>query len=482
MSKSAVLNSVNEIQGKSRRGISLPQLGLWYKKMLLAVFDIGLVVASLLFFHKSASSSFDMITFIQTHTLSLIMGIGFFWILTIVFNFYDLDYVNKTRKVLPLSFFIGMLFTFSYFLTAAIGFDIIISNTNLFFFIFGFTSLLISWRVIYASVIHYNVFAKRCIILTTAHDDKTPIHKVIQALVGKDYEYGLSVVRNYKVSSDQKQISSLSRAIDKMAVKKLIDTIIIMDKDQGTISNTLNTSLVKANGNGIQVETYFNLYEDVKEAIPVQFAGNQLYTILPISKYNSNYLYLLWHKMIDIISAVFGLCTMLIISPLILFMNLFFNKGPLFYRQSRVGKGGKEIEIIKFRSMIVEAEKDGAQMTSKGDRRVTQFGKILRKLRIDELPQFWSIIKGEMSLIGPRPEQKVFISELVKSIPLYDSRHLIKPGITGWAQVKYEYGSSIEDSLKKLEYDLYYIKNRSITLDIRIIFKTINTVLFYKGE
>ena len=132
--------------------------------------------------------------------------------------------------------------------------------------------------------------------------------------------------------------------------------------------------------------------------------------------------------------------------------------------------------------MIVEAEENGAKMSVKGDLRITSFGNILRKTRIDELPQFWSVLKGEMSLIGPRPERKFFINQLIKSIPQYDSRHLIRPGITGWAQVKCDYGENIKDSLKKLEYDLYYIKNRSITLDIRIIFKTINTINFYRGQ
>ncbi|MGI9533097.1 exopolysaccharide biosynthesis polyprenyl glycosylphosphotransferase [Lutimonas sp.] len=477
-----MLNSVHKIQENTKRTISLPQLGLWHKKTLLAFVDMSLLFLCLLYFHRAATPHLEIYEFIQNYNLNLFAAVGFFWILTIIFNFYDLDYVNKTRKVLPLSFFIGIIFTFTYFLTAAIGLNTIISNSNLFIFIFGFTSLLIIWRIIYASVIHSNVFAKKCIILSGIENDQTSINEVSRALVGNEFEYGLKVVSNYKVSADQKQIDSLSRAVERIVDKKLIDTIIIMDKDQESISNALNTSLVKAIGNGVQVKTYFKLYEEVKEAIPVQFAGNQLYTILPISKYNNNYVYLLWHKAIDIISSFLGLFTMLVLSPLILFMNLFFNKGPLFYKQKRVGKGGEEIEIVKFRSMIVEAEKDGAKMTIKGDKRVTQFGKIIRKLRIDELPQFWSVLKGDMSLIGPRPEQKTFINELVKSIPLYDSRHLIKPGITGWAQVKYEYGSSIEDSLKKLEYDLYYIKNRSITLDIRIIFKTINTIVFYKGE
>jgi lipopolysaccharide/colanic/teichoic acid biosynthesis glycosyltransferase len=233
---------------------------------------------------------------------------------------------------------------------------------------------------------------------------------------------------------------------------------------------------------GVQVRTYLELYEEIKEAIPLQFAGNQFYTILPISKHNSNYIYILWYKLLDVITSVFGLFLMALLTPLILLLNLFFNRGPLFYHQHRVGKGGEEIKITKFRSMIVEAEKHGAKMSVKGDLRITSFGHILRKTRIDELPQFWSVIKGDMSFIGPRPERKIFIDQLVKSIPLYNSRHLIKPGITGWAQVKYDYGENIEDSLKKLEYDLYYIKNRSVTLDIRIIFKTINTIIFYRGQ
>jgi lipopolysaccharide/colanic/teichoic acid biosynthesis glycosyltransferase len=186
--------------------------------------------------------------------------------------------------------------------------------------------------------------------------------------------------------------------------------------------------------------------------------------------------------MLDVFAAILGLSLMILLSPFIMFLNLFFNRGPLFYHQFRIGKGGEEIEITKFRSMIVEAEENGARMSVKGDLRITSFGNILRKTRIDELPQFWSVLKGEMSLIGPRPERKFFINQLVKSIPLYDSRHLIRPGITGWAQVKCDYGENIEDSLKKLEYDLYYIKNRSVTLDIRIIFKTINTIIFYRGQ
>lgn len=476
------MNSVAEIQQNSKKSFAFPQFGLWHKKLLLAFVDLCILIGSLFYDQKFSSENLSFYNFLETNSVSLLFGIGVFWVLTIVFNFYDLDYVNKTRKVLPLSFFIGIIFTIIYFITTSISADIIIDNRKLLLFTIGFTLALMFWRVFYASVIHSNVFAKNCILLTSEETDKTLIDQINKSIQGIEFEHGLKILRTYSVSKDPKQIDRLSRAIERMTTKKLMDIVIIMDKDQETISSSLNTSLVKAIGNGVQVKTYFKLYEEVKEAIPLQFAGNQFYSILPISKYNHNYFYLLWHKLVDLLASLFGLSMMLFLSPFILLLNIFFNKGPLFYKQRRVGKGGKAIEIIKFRSMIVEAEKHGAKMSVKGDLRVTSFGKILRNLRIDELPQFWSVLKGEMSFIGPRPERKIFIDQLIHSIPLYDSRHLIKPGITGWAQVKYGYGENIEDSCKKLEYDLYYIKNRSVTLDIRIIFKTINTIAFYKGR
>lgn len=153
----------------------------------------------------------------------------------------------------------------------------------------------------------------------------------------------------------------------------------------------------------------------------------------------------------------------------------------MFYTQKRVGLYGEEFKIYKFRSMVVDAEKEGAKMASSGDARITPFGKVLRLFRIDELPQIISVVKGDMQFIGPRPERKVFVKEIDKLTPYYNVRHLIRPGITGWAQVKFKYGQNLEDSVKKLEYDFYYIKNKSITLDLRIIMKTITTVLFSRG-
>ena len=158
------------------------------------------------------------------------------------------------------------------------------------------------------------------------------------------------------------------------------------------------------------------------------------------------------------------------------------SNGPVLYSQERVGRHGRRIKVIKFRSMKVDAEKDGnAVWAKKNDSRVTRIGKIIRTIRVDEIPQFWSILKGDMSFIGPRPERPQFVAMLAKEIPFYEHRHLVQPGLTGWAQIIYPYGSSIEDARRKLEYDLYYVKNQTIFLDVVILFETIKTILFGRG-
>jgi sugar transferase (PEP-CTERM system associated) len=160
----------------------------------------------------------------------------------------------------------------------------------------------------------------------------------------------------------------------------------------------------------------------------------------------------------------------------------FESHGPIFYRQERVGQDGKPFSVLKFRSMRVNAEKDGApQWAAAKDDRVTRIGSIIRRFRIDEFPQLVNVLKGEMSLVGPRPERPFFVEQLTAEIPFYALRHTVKPGVTGWAQVRYEYGASIEDSLEKLQYDLYYVKNHSLFVDILVLVETIAVVLSGRG-
>lgn len=158
------------------------------------------------------------------------------------------------------------------------------------------------------------------------------------------------------------------------------------------------------------------------------------------------------------------------------------SKGPVIYSQERIGENNKPFKIYKFRSMRSDSEKDGPAWAKEKDNRVTKFGNIMRKTRIDELPQLYNVIVGEMSFVGPRPERQFFIDTLEKEIPYYNLRHIVKPGLTGWAQVKYPYGASVEDAYRKLQYDLYYIKRYSLSFDILIILDTIKIVIFGKGR
>lgn len=187
---------------------------------------------------------------------------------------------------------------------------------------------------------------------------------------------------------------------------------------------------------------------------------------------------------LDILISLLFLPIVLLVMPLVALAIWIESgcKGPIVYRQTRIGKGGKEFQIYKFRSMSVDAEQDGvARWAKKDDARITRVGAVIRKVRLDELPQLFNIIKGDMSFVGPRPERPEFVKELETQYPYYRERHRLRPGLTGWAQVRYEYGNKIEDAFEKLQYDLYYTKNFSIFLDLLIILHTVEVVLMGKG-
>ncbi len=170
--------------------------------------------------------------------------------------------------------------------------------------------------------------------------------------------------------------------------------------------------------------------------------------------------------------------------PLILFFALLVkleSPGPAFFRQTRIGLYGQPFQLVKLRSMAQDAEKDGAKWAEKNDPRVTRIGKFIRKVRVDELPQLWTVLRGQMSFVGPRPEVPTFVSDLEEQLPYYAERHMVKPGITGWAQINYPYGASIEDSRNKLEYDLYYAKNYTPFLDVLILLQTLRVILWHEG-
>ena len=186
-------------------------------------------------------------------------------------------------------------------------------------------------------------------------------------------------------------------------------------------------------------------------------------------------------RTIDFVMAIVGIILSMPIMALTALAIKLDSEGGVVYRQKRVGLGGRIFEVLKFRSMRTDAERDGPVWASSADSRVTRVGAVLRKYRLDELPQFWNVIRGDMSFVGPRPERPEFVEQLREVIPYYDERHTVRPGITGWAQVQYEYGASVEAACRKLEYDLFYLKHMSALFDLRIIYHTIRTVLSGRG-
>ncbi|MBT8256752.1 MAG: exopolysaccharide biosynthesis polyprenyl glycosylphosphotransferase, partial [Bacteroidia bacterium] len=283
------------------------------------------------------------------------------------------------------------------------------------------------------------------------------------------------------LASDNLKEFSLTN-VEKTVQENNISEIVVASSQEEGITVYLYNQLISLLEGGVPIREYTQVYEEITHRVPVQHVDKDFYRYFPFSRSNQNKLYLFFHRVLDLLFSVLGLLFGLLISPFILIGNLIGNRGPVFYTQTRVGRNGNHFKIYKLRSMVVNAEKQGARFAEKKDPRITRFGRFLRRSRFDEIPQFINVIKGDMSVIGPRPERPVFVKELSERIPFYEIRHIVKPGVTGWAQVNAKYGVSAEDALEKLQFDLYYIKKRSFFLDISIVIKTLSTIIFFRGQ
>lgn len=233
---------------------------------------------------------------------------------------------------------------------------------------------------------------------------------------------------------------------------------------------------------GVTVKPLALLYEEVCKKVPVEHIGEQWYVALPVERVQSLF-YLCWRKVLDMIFGLIGLLVLLLLLPVLATLIYLDSPGPIFYQQERVGYRGKKFAIIKFRSMRTDAEQAGqAVWAAQSDVRVTKIGRFMRSTHLDELPQVVNILRGEMSLLGPRPERRAFAEQLEETLPFYRCRLSVVPGLTGWAQVQYPYGSSTNDALEKLQYDLYYIKHQSFLLDMLILLKTVLEVVHCNGR
>lgn len=275
-----------------------------------------------------------------------------------------------------------------------------------------------------------------------------------------------------------------SADLPRLARELAVDEVVLAITHRHTMSESAFDALVICREQGTRVVSMPLLYERLLGRVPVDHVGRDLNAILPAGDGSpAERLYWIMKRWMDVVAAVVGLIPLGLLIPLVAAANALSSPGPLFYRQTRAGKAGRLFEVIKFRTMRPDAEaKTGAVWALAHDPRITPVGRVLRKARLDELPQLVNVLRGEMSLIGPRPERPEFIVQLSDHIPFYRARHAVRPGVTGWAQVRYGYGNSIEDSRIKLEYDLYYVRHASLYLDALIVLKTVGVMLRLQGK
>lgn len=259
-------------------------------------------------------------------------------------------------------------------------------------------------------------------------------------------------------------------------------TVVIFGLEESDLDSDLAQQLMQSRLQGQAVLNICDFYEMYWKKVPVDFLKRSWFLLTDGFILIQNPIGLRFKRLMD-----FG-CALILFSVTWPFMVLaaiaikLDSPGPVLFSQERVGKNGRRFKIYKFRSMVADAEKNGAQWALKNDSRVTRVGQFIRVTRIDELPQLFNILTGEMSFVGPRPERQEFNEKIEQVVPFYNVRHLVRPGITGWAQVLFPYGASIEDSKQKLQYEIYYIKNYSIMMDIEVVLKTISVVLLGKGR
>jgi len=285
----------------------------------------------------------------------------------------------------------------------------------------------------------------------------------------------------FAASLNNTDMKALGKEIVEMYKTKKFDVLVdFTDKLLG--DPKLTGKLLQYKLEGLQYYNYLEFYETYENKLPISHLSPKWFLENTGFEIYHNNFNLKAKRLLDLF---FAMLIGIFAAPVIILAAIIVkleSKGPIFFIQERIGEGNKKFNIVKFRSMTTDAEKDGPQWASKNDNRVTKFGKIMRATRIDELPQLWNVLRGEMSFVGPRPEREFFIQQLEKEIPYYNLRHTVKPGLTGWAQVMYPYGASVEDAYRKLQYDLYYIKHHSIPFDVKVLLKTVTIVIFGKGR
>jgi sugar transferase (PEP-CTERM system associated) len=335
------------------------------------------------------------------------------------------------------------------------------------------TFALIGWRLGFTWLVQLPILVERVYVLGTGERAQ----RVVQGL-RQNPELGVEIASWTGKMEGAVTRESVAAHLMEVVHKQKVHRVIVATPDRrGTIPMQ---ELLKLRMQGVKIEEATTWLEKIYGKIEVE----NLYPSWLVfgEGFRRNTIVKGVRRAISVIISLIGLIVALPLLPFIILAIRLDSEGPIFYTQTRVGKGGRLFKVVKFRTMRQDAEAaSGPRWAGDKDPRVTRVGKFLRASRLDEIPQMWCVLKGDMAFVGPRPERPEFIELLSKEIPYYGVRHMVRPGLTGWAQVKYKYGSTVEESREKLQYDLFYIKNVSIGLDLLIMFQTIKTVLLRRG-
>ncbi len=357
------------------------------------------------------------------------------------------------------------------------------SRLTAFIFVALMIGLVAAWRAGYAGLLVQPSFRHRVLIVGAGWAGRTLV-EAVRTHAGTEYDLVGFVdddpTRQSELVDGLPVLGTSQDLVGLVGERDASEVIVAVTRNE-TLSARLVQALIESHERGVQVTMMQAVYERLTGKVPVEHAGKNLHLVLPTDR-DPNRAYLFFKRAMDLSISLLGSLITLTLLPLIALAIRLEGPGPVFYRQARVGRGGRTFTLFKFRTMVQHAEPNGPQWAQEADERVTRVGQILRLLHLDELPQAINLLRGEMAFIGPRPERPKFATELEAVIPFYRARHAMRPGITGWAQVNYRYGRSVEDALIKLQYDLYYIKHCSLFLDAVILVRTLGLVLTLRGR
>jgi exopolysaccharide biosynthesis polyprenyl glycosylphosphotransferase len=370
----------------------------------------------------------------------------------------------------------------AFLLTPYISPPLLMSRLTAFTFVILSVGAVVLWRAAYAGLLVQPTFRHRALIVGAGWAGRV-LADVLHTHAATEYDVVGFIDDDPRRSGDQVgELSVIGSSADLVDLVRRHDVseVIVAVTHQETMSSRLTQALLRAREAGVQIAMMQAVYERLTGKVPVEHTGHNFHLVLSTER-DPNRLFLVLKRIADIVIGTVGGVLMLGLLPFIALAVMLEGPGPVFYRQDRVGQGGRVFPLYKFRTMIPYAEPRGPQWADEGDSRVTRVGRVLRRSHLDELPQALNLLRGEMSFVGPRPERPEFVAELERVIPFYRARHAMRPGITGWAQVNYRYGRSVEDALIKLQYDLFYLKHCSLVLDAVILVRTLARVLAVRG-